>query len=114
MVYALLDKSRVIKAIHLEAALAFWKYCVDSARHLFLASLDNPHAEKILTALRQKAKGMTRNEIRLEIFQGHLSGAKTDEAFNYLHRLNLALSVTETTDGRSIERWFATRKKSGR
>jgi hypothetical protein len=112
MNYALLDKSRIIRVDHLEAALALWKYCVDSARHLFLSRLDNAAAKKILGALRRNPKGMTRNEIRVEILKGHLSKAKTDEAFNYLRRVKLADCVTETTEGRSIERWFATTKKS--
>jgi hypothetical protein len=112
MVYALLDKSRMIKVIHLLAALALWKYCVASARYLFLSSLDNPHAAKILSALRQRPKGMTRTEIRVEILKGNLSKAKTDEAFNYLHRLKLAFFLTETREGRPTERWFATPKKS--
>lgn len=112
MIYALLDKSRIIKATHLKAALALWKYCVASARHLFLSRLDNPHAAKIFTALRQKPEGMTRTELRVEILQGNLSKAKTDEAFNYLRRLELAYCVTEATDGRSTERWFATQKQA--
>jgi hypothetical protein len=112
MIYALLDKSRIIKLVHLQAALAFWKYCVDSARYLFLATLDNPHAAKIFAALRNKPEGMTRSEIRVKIFQKHLSKTKTDEAFNYLRRLEFAHSVTETTPGRSTERWFATPKKT--
>jgi hypothetical protein len=112
MIYALLDKSRIIEAAHLKAALALWKYCVDSARHLFLSRLDNPHAAKIFSALRQKPEGMTRNKIRVEALKGNLSKEKTDEAFNYLRRLELAYSVTEATDGRSTERWFATQKKA--
>jgi hypothetical protein len=109
MNYALLDQSRTIRAAHLKAALALWKYCVDSARHLFLSRPDNAHAGKILAALRRNPKGMTRTEINVEIFQRHLSKTRIDEAFNYLRRVKLADCVTETTDGRSPERWFATR-----
>jgi hypothetical protein len=107
MNYALLDKSRIIRVDHLEAALALWKYCVDSARHLFLSRPDNTHAKKILAALQRNPKGLTRNQIRVEILKGNLSKAKTDEAFNYLRRVQLANCVPETTEGRSTERWFA-------
>jgi hypothetical protein len=55
---------------------------------------------------------MTRNEIRVEILQGNLSKTKADEAFNYLRRLKLVDCVTEATEGRSTERWFAIRKKA--
>jgi hypothetical protein len=33
--YALLDKSAVVKADHLKAALALWEYCEASARFIF-------------------------------------------------------------------------------
>jgi len=112
MGYALLDKSRVIRALHLKAALALWKYCVDSARHLFLSKLDNSRAAKIFTALRQRPQGITRTEITVEIFQRNLSKTKIDEALNYLRRLGFAYCVLEATNGRSSERWFATLKKT--
>ncbi len=35
LLYALLDKSRLIQAPHLLAALAFWEYCERSVLHVF-------------------------------------------------------------------------------
>lgn len=35
MVYAILDKTNLIGKIHLEAALAFWNYCENSAKFIF-------------------------------------------------------------------------------
>jgi hypothetical protein len=112
MLYALLDRSRIIKLVHLQAALALWQYCVNSTRYLFLATLDNPHAAKIFAALREKPEGMTRTEITVEIFQRNLSKTKIDEAFNYLRRLKLAYYVKIETPGRSSERWFTPPKQT--
>jgi hypothetical protein len=107
MNYALLDQSQTIRAVHLRAALALWKYCVDSARYLFLQSFDNPHAQKIYTALRKYPAGMTRSEISINTFNRHLNSLKLSEALFYLRRIKLAHSSTEPTEGRSVERWFA-------
>jgi hypothetical protein len=111
MVFALLDKSIVIRADHLRAALALWQYCVDSARHLFLGSFDNPNAREIFSALCRRSKGMTRTEISVEVFRRHLTKSQMNEALGYLRRLKLAYSVGEETPGRSAERWFATPRK---
>ncbi len=62
--YALLDRSTVICRRHLEAGLAVWRYCEDSARFIFGDSLGDPVADEIFRALRQAVNGMTRTEIR--------------------------------------------------
>lgn len=51
LIYALLDTSRTIERVHLEAALACWEYCEASARYLFGESLGDPVADTILAAL---------------------------------------------------------------
>jgi hypothetical protein len=112
MIFALLDGNYVIRAEHLEAALALWQYCVESARHLFLTEFDDPNAAKIFLALREHSKGMTRTEISIEVFKRNLSRAKLDEALSYLRRLGLARYITEDTAGRPVERWFAIMSKA--
>ena len=71
--YALLDASPVIREVHLQAALALWRYCEESARYVFDQSLGDPVAEKILKALRASANGLTRTEIR-DMFARHRTG----------------------------------------
>jgi Protein of unknown function (DUF3987) len=113
MNYALLDRSQMIQAGHLRAALALWKYCIDSARYLFLHSFDNPHAQKIYAALRKHHPvGMTRAEISINTFNRNLPSLKLSDALSYLRRINLAYSSGEPTNGRSAERWFATQRQS--
>ena len=64
-IYALLDKSYVVTAAHLQAALAVWEYCQQSAYFIFGDRLGDPDADVILKALRQAgAAGLTRTDIR--------------------------------------------------
>jgi DNA replicative helicase MCM subunit Mcm2 (Cdc46/Mcm family) len=35
LLYAMMDCSTHIRSVHLQAALAFWQYCEDSARYIF-------------------------------------------------------------------------------
>jgi len=112
MILALLDGSITIRIEHIKAALALWQYCVDSARYLFVASFDDPHASKILSALLRSAQGITRAEININVFGRHLSKAKLDKALTYLRHLKMAECKIEPTAGRPIERWFALTTKT--
>ena len=52
MLYALLDGSAVIRLEHLQAALAIWRYCEESARLIFGDKLGDPDADVILGGTR--------------------------------------------------------------
>jgi hypothetical protein len=52
LIYALLDRSRVIRKTHLAAALAVWKYCEGSCLWIFGDRLGDPHADKLFAELR--------------------------------------------------------------
>src|SRR5262249_23484039 len=52
VVYALLDKSVVVRVEHLQAALAVWEYCERSAVLIFGKRLGDPTADRVLEALR--------------------------------------------------------------
>jgi len=47
LIYALLDISLEIKITHLEAALAVWKYCEDSAKYIFGEKFGNDTIDTI-------------------------------------------------------------------
>lgn len=49
---ALLDQAPAIQCRHLEAAMAFWRYCVASATYIFSSHLMSPRAHRIREALR--------------------------------------------------------------
>jgi hypothetical protein len=53
MLYALLDRSGLIREEHLRAALAVWHYAERSVRFLFGDSTGNPDADVVLRALRE-------------------------------------------------------------
>jgi hypothetical protein len=104
-IYALLDSSKVIRAVHLRAALAMWQYCEDSARFVFGASLGDAVAEQVLRALREHPDGMTRTEIR-DLFQRHQGGNRIDQALSVLVEQQLARCERRETGGRPGEWWF--------
>ena len=106
-IYALLDLSAEIKETHLRAALAFWKYCEDSARFIFGEKLGDEIADQILTALKGKPEGMTRTEIR-DFFNRNIPKEKITAALSTLQGANLIKQEkNRSSRGRPIERWFA-------
>jgi hypothetical protein len=107
MTYALLDQSIEILPEHLEAALAVWEYCENSVRHLFGDAIGDPVADLILRALREHSGGFTRTEIN-NLFDRHKRAEEIDAALALLRRLGRARCEPEQTNGRPLERWFAT------
>lgn len=106
--YALLDRSGLVDQPHLEAALALWKYSADSVRYIFGDALGDPPADELLQELRRVAPGgLSRTDI--SVFFGRHKGA--DEIGRILTSLaerGLAQPREERTEGRPVERWFAT------
>jgi hypothetical protein len=114
--YALLDRSLVVRRSHLESALELWKFCERSARFIFGESLGDPVADEVLRLLREAGEGgLTRTEV-----SNHFSGHKTSAIAHALRTLagsGLVKSVKEKTGGRPVERFFALNpvaKKAGK
>lgn len=90
-VYALLDRSKWIRRHHLEAGLAFWHYCEQSAAYIFGDALGDPDAEKLLSALRDSGgAGLTLKQIRREVFRGHRNTEQIAATLTLLARSGLA------------------------
>lgn len=108
MIYALLDASALIRARHVRAALAVWRYCDESARFIFARDgAGEPDADKILGALREApAEGLTRTEIR-NVVGGRWENVRIEAALARLADAGLAEKATEATGGRPVERWKA-------
>jgi len=51
LLLALLDRAATIECRHLEAAMAFWRYCAASAAVIFAGQISHPKSRKILEAL---------------------------------------------------------------
>jgi Bifunctional DNA primase/polymerase, N-terminal/Protein of unknown function (DUF3987)/Primase C terminal 1 (PriCT-1) len=107
-IYALLDSSKVIKEVHLRAALALWKYAEQSARYVFGDSLGNPMADQLLKELRKSPDGMTRTEIR-DLFGRNRRAEEIEAALASLAECGLARTETDNGQGRGrpSERWVA-------
>ena len=106
MLYALLDRSGVVREEHLRAALGLWQYAADSIRYLFGDSTGNPDADVIMHALAASAQGLTRTEVSA-LFGRHASAGRIDRALGLLVERAFATSETEQTSGRPVERWRA-------
>lgn len=104
--YALLDRSDVVRIPHLATALEVWRYSEDSCRYIFGDSLGDPTADGILAALRRNSAGMTRTEIS-HLFDRHKPTGEVARALSLLQECGRARPIAEPTKGRPIERWIA-------
>jgi hypothetical protein len=105
--YAVLDCSSVVQLAHLKAALALWQYCEDSARYIFGDAVGDRLSDEILAALRECAEvGMTRTQLR-DLFKRNVDADRMVGALRCLAENGLAYSRKEASEGRPIERWFA-------
>jgi hypothetical protein len=107
LIYALLDGSGIVRPEHLKAAREVWRYCEDSARHVFGEAQD-PVAEKLLTAIRNAGEaGLCGTGVR-DLFGRHQSIKVTNRALADLHAAGLVTKITVKTRGRPQTRWIAT------
>ena len=95
MLYALLDGEKAIDRPHVEAALALWTYCEQSARDVWGDALGWPTADKILAAERDRGR-LTGTDIR-DLFGRH-QPADLQPALDHLVASG-RLSVTKAATG---------------
>jgi hypothetical protein len=107
-IYALLDKSAIVREEHLKAAVALWKYCLASAQFIFGAALGDPVADTILAGLRSGPTGLDRTAIS-SLFKRHKSGTEISSALTVLREHGLVKLGPPSQDatGRPREVWFA-------
>jgi hypothetical protein len=106
--YALLDNKNIIGVEHLNAAMAAWSYCDQSATIIFGDSIGDPVADEILSALRVAPNGMTRTEIS-NLFGRHRDASQISAALSLLANLGRARCERTETAGRAAETWFILR-----
>jgi hypothetical protein len=112
-IYALLDKSALIRPPHLQAGLSVWRYCEDSCRFIFGARIGYSVADDILAALRRFPTGLTKTDIH-NLFHRHRNSKDINKALLALEQLSLAAVQYEESGGRPVERWFATDAKKAK
>jgi Protein of unknown function (DUF3987) len=102
ILYAVLDGSNKIDLAHMDAALAVWAFCEESARQIFGDTVGDPIADVILKAL--QVGPMTRTEIS-GLFHRHTDTRHIDAALELLRKAGKARRRYTPTRGRSIETW---------
>lgn len=105
---ATLDCSETIALPHLEAALAVWRYSLDSARWIFGDSLGDPTADDIWTLAKDRPDGVTRTEVR-DLFSRNKKAREIDRALTILEEAGRLTRVTISDNrGRPAEIWTST------
>lgn len=97
LVYALLDRSRVIRPEHLEAALAVWDYAEASITSIFGDLTGDAFADRIYQILLREGP-MSRNDIR-DQFSRNPSAARLEQALEILLQTGKIISWTERPEG---------------
>lgn len=98
-IYALLDKSDVVKLPHLRAAVALWDYVDESIDYIFQGRTGDSIAEKIIEALSTKQEGMSRTDI-FTFFGKNISSEQIGVSLEILEKSGRIKSQTVETDGR--------------
>jgi hypothetical protein len=112
LIYALLDRSAVIRADHLAAAAALWDYAERSVLFVFGDATGDPLADDILRLLRASPQGIRRSEIT-RYLSNNVPAARLNMSLGLLVRFGLARFETRETAGRNAEWWFAGSRTSG-
>ena len=101
--YALLDRSAVVRVPHLLAALAVWDYCDASATWIFEDRLGDPIADVVLESLRERGE-LSRWDIS-NLFGRNMSAGRILAALRRLLELGLVQVEKRDTGGRPAEVW---------
>jgi hypothetical protein len=92
--YALLDCSSQVRRQHLEAALALWQYCEDSARYIFDEGLTlSVGAQKLYDAVREAGDDGLSRTAYSKIFKGNLAAKDLDAFKDELIKAELVVEV---------------------
>jgi hypothetical protein len=108
MLYAVADLSSVIRKTHLEAGLAIWGYCLESARQLFSipeTKETSSHLElRIWKLIDGKPEGVSRSDIRTALGT-KVKASDIDEALASIREKKLAHCVEVKTGGKPAHVW---------
>lgn len=101
-IYALLDRSILIKPEHLKAAIAVWDYTEASVKYIFQGKIGDPIANKIIEALTNHPEGMARTDISY-LFGRNVDSDQLSISLDSLLNLGRIKSEIIQTEGRSKE-----------
>lgn len=92
----------------LNAALALWRYCDQTAGWIFGTPFNHPDADKIYAALRLRPEGMTRTEMNNVVFANHATKERLETALRILQKSGAAYPTRLKTGGADKEIWRLT------
>lgn len=106
MLFALTDCTATVEVRHIDAALAWVRYSVESVKFIFGSAADevevaeiNDKARKILDFIAKHGR-VTRKQITVECFKGHVNKTRIDAALDELLTCNPArITVQEERTG---------------
>ena len=107
--FAILDKSNLIRPEHQSAALALWDYAEASARYIFGDSTGNPIADRILRAIKSSSSGVSLSEIH-DLFQRNESRGNIQQSLALLEKFAGVQRIIQDTGGRPLEMWRVTER----
>jgi hypothetical protein len=108
VLFAVLDRSPVIREPHLRAALAVWEYCGESARYAFGERLGDPLLDRLAAGLKASgAQGLTRTQIHGEIFQRNQPAERIATLLTRLEEMGLARKIPREGESREGLAWVA-------
>ena len=89
LIYAICEKSSVIRYHHLEAGFGIAEHSRTNAKLIFADFGPNKNANRLLSALRRNPEGLQLEQMRKHVFNGKISGDEIHEAIIVLgHRTN--------------------------
>ena len=96
LIYALMDKSAIIKLEHLRAAIAFWQYCENSALRIFGDKTGNDDFDKLIKNLKNAPEQkLSRTAISRDVFGGNKSAEQLRLIYSLAAERNLIHQFTE-------------------
>ena len=115
MLMALTDCSSTVEVRHLNAALAWIRYSIESVKYVFATGIEeaetaevNEAADKIVAFVRERGR-VTRSQLNAECFSGHASKVELDDAIVALLTANpprIAMEEVRTGAGRRPTKFY--------
>jgi DnaB-like helicase N terminal domain/Protein of unknown function (DUF3987) len=100
VIYAVLDGRHQVSVTHLRSALAFWRYCDQTAASLFGDPRTDEKLTRLLELLDESQAGVSRTTIRAKIGHGRLNPSQIDTLLQSAFSTGRYLYKEVTTGGR--------------
>jgi hypothetical protein len=97
--YALLDGSATIETEHVQAAIALWRYCEQSAVAIFGDTLGDDVADRLLETLRDTHPNGLEATAQYALFSNNVSARRLKDARALLEERRLAVTTTKPAEG---------------